>query len=83
MSVMEYPTEWFCKSVSGIDSAFDELHFDVVFAFPFLDGKVGDIDVARTLCRYARVDNFDGRIVIFIDNGRFLLWESKVMQTRS
>ena len=45
MSVMEYPTEWFCKSVSGIDSAFDELHFDVVFAFPFLDGEVRDIDV--------------------------------------
>ena len=46
MSVMEYPTEWFCKSVSGIDSAFDELHFDVVFAFPFLDGEVRDINMA-------------------------------------
>ena len=46
MSVMEYPTKWFCKSVGRIDSAFDELHFDVFFAFPFLDGEVRDIDVS-------------------------------------
>jgi len=43
---MEYPTKWFRKSISGIDSAFDELHFDVFFAFAFLDGKVRDINVA-------------------------------------
>ena len=68
-----------CKSVSRIDSAFDELHFDVVFAFPFSDGEVRDIDVARTLCRYTRVDNFDGGIVIFVADGGFLLWKAKVM----
>ena len=73
MSVMEYPTKWSCKSVSGIDSAFDEFHFDVVFLFPILDCKVGDIDVARTLCGYTRIDNFNGGIVIFVDDGGFLL----------
>ena len=73
VSRMEDPSNWLGEGVTGIDDTINEPKFDVAGFFPILDGKVLDVDVARSFSCMAGINNLDGRCIIFIQDS----WASR------
>ncbi len=77
---VEDGTKRFGKVVRGVQDTRDEMHDNVTEFLPVLDGKVLDVDVARTFGRDTRIDHVDGRLVVTEQNRRARTGETKVGQ---
>ena len=64
---MEYPSQCFGEHVGRIDDAGQMDHDNVVHSPPMLQGEVTNLDVSRAISRTTVIDDFDGRIVVFVD----------------
>ena len=83
MTGMQYPSQRFRKCVWGIQDARDMNELDTTPFFPILDSKVLDIDMSRTFSRNWRVDNVNGRCIIFIDRSWSFARETKLKKNWS
>ena len=77
--MMEDPTERFGHVISRVDDARNMVHEDRTGFLPILDGKVLNINMAGTLGGNAGVNDFDGRLIVFVDRSRGSLGKTKLM----
>ena len=77
VTMMERSTQRFGEGIGRVDDAGDMFQDNFALGFPFLNGKVLDVDVARARCRAARVDHEDSSSVVFVENGGIRLGITK------
>jgi len=70
MAVVKRWPQRFCEGIRWVDDPGDMAENDVAVGFPFLDGKVLDIDMSRTRGRAAGINHQDGSFVILVEYGR-------------
>jgi hypothetical protein len=66
---VEDPTEGLSEGVGNIDDARNMSENNVATLFPFLNSKKLDINVSGAISWFARIDHFDCRRVVFVQNG--------------
>jgi len=74
VSVVESPAKGFCKGVGAVDATGDVGEDALAVGFPFLDGKMLDVDMTGAVGGFARIDHLDR---CFVVDGR--RWRSSVV----
>ena len=67
MSLMEHPSQRFGEIVAWVDHTRDMTKDDVALLLPFLDSKVLNINVSRTIGGGSCIDDLDCRHVVLTD----------------
>lgn len=65
MTRVEDPTNRFSKAVGRVDNVGDMYHVNIAGLFLILNGKILNVDVARTFVRATGIDHFDGQFIVF------------------
>jgi hypothetical protein len=82
MAMMERGAQGLCQRIGGVDNARDVREDDLLGSFPFLEGKMLDVDMTGTWCGAICIDHQDCRGVIFEQGGRTKLWVPKLEEDR-
>lgn len=83
VTVIKDPAKCFCEHVSRVDNSRDVFHDNVTKDAPVLQGKISDLDVARTFRRNIMVDNFLSRFIVFIDFSWISLWVREIIEDKT
>ena len=83
MSGEKGPAKRLRRVIRRVDDARDVPHVQNTSLTPLLNGKMLNIDVARTWGRLALVDHSDSSLVIFVQRSGTILRKAKVCQDRT
>jgi hypothetical protein len=83
MTGMKNPTKRLTKVIRGVENAWDVGSQNISVVFPILYRKPLDINMARSFCGLARIDHFNGRLIVNVEHGGVNLPETKIVEDRT
>ena len=83
MAAVEDPAERFGQSIRGVDRARDMLQNNIALIFPFLNGKMLDVNMPGADRGFGGIHHEDSRFVVLIQHRRAVLHETEFSENRA